>query len=85
VIGGHTSDLNEVFVCTELASKGSFSIPAYVVAGLRRKNEKNATIFIGAHPLSRSVNVPGVDAAYALDGSFDSTPVTFRIPSPPIL
>jgi uncharacterized protein (TIGR03437 family) len=65
------------FICAEDTSKGSFTVPSFILSALPQTTT-GGLIFIGPHPLSRVVSVPGVDLAYFIDGSSDSKSVAFR-------
>ena len=78
LIGGysHGSQTDIGFACTEDAAKGSFTIPSFILAA--NSTKANGTIFIGQHPLTRQVAIPGTDVAWFVDGSSDSTTVVYH-------
>jgi len=65
------------FVCTEDTGKGSFTIPGFILS-LLPPSAAGGAMFISPHPLSRQVTIPGVDAAYFMDGSNDSKSVVYQ-------
>jgi len=65
------------FVCTEYTSKGSFTIPSFILSVLPPA-ATGGVMFISPHPLSRKVTIPGVDLAYFIDGSNDSKSVIYQ-------
>jgi uncharacterized protein (TIGR03437 family) len=65
------------FVCTEDSSKGSFTIPSFILS-LLPPAATGGGMFVSPHPLSRQVTIPGVDLAYFMDGSNDSKPVVYQ-------
>lgn len=65
------------FVCTEDTSKGSFTIPSFILS-LLPPAAGGGVMFISPHPLSHQVTIPGVDAAYFMDGSNDSKSVIYQ-------
>ncbi|HME09995.1 MAG TPA: hypothetical protein VKG25_23255 [Bryobacteraceae bacterium] len=80
LIGGY-SEFNTVgsagFVCAEDTSKGTFTIPSFILSALPA-TPSGGVMFIGPHPLSRQVAIPGVDLAYFIDGSSDSRSVAYQ-------
>lgn len=80
LLGGYSENNSEGpsgFLCTEDASKGSFTIPSFVLSALSPTTTKGV-MFIGPHPLSRQVTIPGIDLAYFADVSSDSMTVTYK-------
>lgn len=81
VVGGGYVNSNTTgiagFVCTEDSSKGSFTIPGFILS-LLPPAATGGGMFISPHPLSRQVTIPGVDLAYFMDGSDDSKSVVYR-------
>jgi hypothetical protein len=80
VIGGYfESPYSPVvgFVCAEDTLKGSFTIPSFVLSALPAASSGGA-MFIGPHPLSQPVTIPGVDLSYFIDGSSDSESVVYE-------
>jgi uncharacterized protein (TIGR03437 family) len=77
VVGGYASSDTAVgiFVCTEDASVGSFTIPSFILSVLPATT---GGMFISPHPLSHQVTIPGVDLAYFMDGSNDSKSVVYQ-------
>lgn len=69
--GGHLT-----FTCSEDISKGTFTIPSFILSALPAST--SGSMFIGSHPLSRPVSITGVDLAYFIDGSTDSRTVSYR-------
>ena len=65
------------FVCAEDIAKGSFTIPSLILSALPAAANGGA-MFIGSHPLSQPVVIPGVDLSYFIDGSSDSESVVYR-------
>jgi uncharacterized protein (TIGR03437 family) len=65
------------FVCAEDTSKGSFTIPSFILSTLPPA-ARGGGLFISPHPLSHQVAIPGVDLAYFMDGSYDSKSVVFK-------
>ena len=80
LIGGY-SEFNTVgsagFVCAEDTTKGTFTIPSFILSALPA-TPSGGVMFIGPHPLSRQVAIPGVDLAYFVDGSSDSRSVAYQ-------
>jgi len=80
LLGGYSESNSQSpsgFLCTEDASKGSFTIPSFILSALYPTGT-NGVMFIGPHPLSRQVAIPGIDLAYFADVSSDSKTVTYR-------
>ena len=69
--GGHLT-----FICSEDISKGSFTIPSFILSALPAS--AGGAMFIGPHPLSQPVSISGVDLAFFVDGSSDSKTVSYR-------
>jgi uncharacterized protein (TIGR03437 family) len=65
------------FVCAEDTLKGSFTIPSFVLSALPA-GASGGAMFIGPHPLSQPVTIPGVDLSYFIDGSSDSESVVYE-------
>jgi uncharacterized protein (TIGR03437 family) len=65
------------FVCTEDSSKGSFTIPSFILSALPPA-ATGGMMFVSPHPLSRQVTIPGLDLAYFMDGSNDSRSVEYQ-------
>jgi hypothetical protein len=80
LIGGtvHASGMNTAFLCVEDSQKESFTIPAQVLSALPPAGQGHAYMFIGPHPFTNPVSIPGVDLAYFSDGSSDYAAVTVR-------
>jgi len=79
LIGGYAEAENSgqsIFVCTEDAGKGTFTIPSFVLGALPAA--ASGVMFVGAHPLSQKVAISGIDFAYFVDGSSDSKSVVYR-------
>jgi hypothetical protein len=64
------------FVCAEDSSKGSFTIPSFILSMLP---PAGGGMFISPHPLSQPVTIPGVDLAYFMDGSSDTKSVSYQV------
>jgi hypothetical protein len=80
LLGGYAEGDNQgiiEFACAEDASKGSFTIPAFILSTLYSTAARGG-MFIGPHPLSRQLTIPGIDLAYFIDGSSDSKSVAYR-------
>ncbi len=80
IIGGYVnSNTTGIvgFVCTEDSSKGSFTIPSFILS-LIPPASTGGGMFISPHPLSRQVTIPGIDLAYFMDGSNDSKSVVYQ-------
>ncbi len=80
LLGGYSDSSNHEpsgFLCSEDVSKGSFTVPGFILSALQPTGTRGV-IFIGPHPLSRQVTIPGIDLAYFADASSDSKPVTFQ-------
>ena len=80
LIGGYSDSMNHEpsgFLCTEDATKGSFTIPGFILSALQVTGTRGV-LFIGPHPLSQPVTIPGIDVAYFADASSDSKSVTYR-------
>jgi uncharacterized protein (TIGR03437 family) len=78
LIGGYSQAENRsesIFACAEDASKGSFTIPSFILSTL---GASSGAVFIGSHPLSQKAVIPGIDLAYFVDGSSDSKTILFR-------
>ncbi len=77
VVGGYAflDSAVGIFVCTEDASVGSFTIPSFILSVLPAGT---GGMFISPHPLSHQVTIPGVDLAYFMDGSNDSKSVAYQ-------
>jgi uncharacterized protein (TIGR03437 family) len=65
------------FACTENISAGSFTIPSFILSVLPPA-ATGGVMFIGPHPLSQQVAIPGMDLAYFMDGSNDSKSVVYQ-------
>jgi hypothetical protein len=79
LIGGYSESSTAghlAFLCSEDISKGSFTIPSFILSALPAS--AGGTMFIGPHPLSRPVSITGVDLAFFIDGSSDSKTVSYR-------
>jgi uncharacterized protein (TIGR03437 family) len=79
LIGGYSASVlagHMAFTCAEDVSKGSFTIPSFILSAMPAPS--NGTMFIGPHPMSRQVTIPGIDLAYFVDGSSDSRTVGYR-------
>jgi hypothetical protein len=80
VVGGYVNSNTRGivgFVCTENSSKGSFTIPSFILSMLPPA-ATGGGMFVSPHPLSRQVTIPGVDLAYFMDGSNDSKSVVYQ-------
>jgi uncharacterized protein (TIGR03437 family) len=79
LVGGYVSSFSGItgFICAEDASKGTFTVPSFVLSLLPAANS-GAGVFVSPHPLSHPVTIPGLDLAYFMDGSSDSKPVVFQ-------
>jgi len=80
VLGGYVNSNTEGlvgFTCTEDSSKGSFTIPSFILS-LLPPAARGGGMFITPHPLSHQVTIAGVDFAYFMDGSNDSKPVVYK-------
>ena len=75
--GGSTRSPHSYFACAEDAGKGTFTIPAYIISAVGATSAGNGIIWISANPLSNQINIPGIDLAYFIDGSYDSVNVGF--------
>ena len=69
--GGHVT-----FTCSEDVSKGSFTIPSFVLSEMPMST--GGIMFIGPHPMSRQISIPGIDLAFFVDGSTDSKTVSYH-------
>ncbi|MGA2880588.1 MAG: hypothetical protein ABSG13_16705 [Bryobacteraceae bacterium] len=65
------------FVCVDDIGKGTFTIPSFILSALPAAANGGA-MFIGSHPLSQPVAIPGVDFGYFIDGSSDSESVVYQ-------
>jgi hypothetical protein len=65
-----------LFLCTENAQTGTFTIPQFVLSAL--SGGQPATLFIAPHPLDNPVSIPGLDVAFLANGSSDSRTVTVQ-------
>jgi hypothetical protein len=63
------------FVCVEDSSKGSFTIPSFLLSTLP---PGAGGMFVSSHPLSQQVTIPGVDLAYFMDGSSDAKSLVYQ-------
>lgn len=79
LVGGYVSSFSGMtgFICSEDASKGTFTVPSFVLSLLPAANS-GAGVFVIPHPLSHPVTIPGLDLAYFMDGSNGSKPVVFE-------
>ena len=80
LLGGYSDCNNHEpsgFLCTEDVSKGSFTIPSFTLSALHPTGTRSV-MFIGPHPLSRQVTIPGIDLAYFADTSSDSKALTYQ-------
>ena len=80
LIGGsaHQAGASAGFICVEDSRKGSFTVPSFVLSALPAATQQNAYLFLGIHPFSNPVSIPGVDLAYIVDGSSDYQTVAIR-------
>lgn len=80
LIGGsvHTTGMNTAFLCVEDSTRGTFTIPSFVLSALPAADKENIYLFIGPHPFTHPILIPGVDLAYYADGSSDYTSVALR-------
>ncbi len=79
LIGGYAgSEFGDLagFVCAEDSSKGSFTIPSFILSTMP---PAGGGMFISPHPLSQPVTIPGVDLAYFMDGSSDTKSVGYQV------
>lgn len=60
------------FLCTESTERRTLEIPALVLSQFQASTNP-VVLFIGPHPLSRLVTIPGVDLAYFMNTSSDTT------------
>jgi hypothetical protein len=65
------------FACSEDITKGSFTIPSFILSALPAAASGGA-MFIAPHPLSQPVTIPGADLGYFIDGSSDSRSVVYQ-------
>ncbi len=78
LIGGYSQTQTEerTFTCVEDASKGTFTIPSFVLSQMPATT--GGTLFISPHPLSHQVSIPGLDLAYFVDASSQSKTVSYH-------
>ena len=76
VVGGYVESGRAGFVCVEDSSKGSFTIPSFLLSMLP---PGAGGMFISSHPLSQQVTIPGVDLAYFMNGSSDRKSVGYQV------
>lgn len=78
LIGGFSQTQTEerTFTCVEDSSKGTFTIPSFVLAQMPATT--GGTLFISPHPLSHQVSIPGLDLAYFADASSNSKTVSYH-------
>ena len=76
VVGGYVESGRAGFVCVEDSSKGSFTIPSFILSMLP---PGAGGMFISPHPLSQQATIPGVDLAYFMDGSSDRKSVAYQV------
>ena len=70
---------NRGFTCAEAAEKGALTIPSYILQGLWPTPDAHGAIFISYGAVTQPVNIPGLDAAWFVDGSFDEvTKIVFK-------
>jgi uncharacterized protein (TIGR03437 family) len=74
VVGGSQNE--SAFLCTEDAAKGIFSVPQPFLSTLTPSSP--LTLFVGQHPLERQVTIPGLDVAYFIDASSNSSKVSVK-------
>jgi uncharacterized protein (TIGR03437 family) len=80
LIGGYFESREAPFVgfaCAEDTGKGSFTIPSFILSALPPA-ANGGVMFIGPHPLSQPVTIPGADFSYFIDGSSDSESVVYQ-------
>lgn len=80
LLGGYFESRSAPFVgfaCVEDVSKGTFTIPSFILSALPAASNGGA-MFIGPHPLSQPVTIPGIDFSYFMDGSSDSESVVYQ-------
>jgi len=85
--GGSTRFPHSYFACAEDAGKGTFSIPSYILSSVNTTAAANGILWISPNPLSSQIAIPGIDAAYFVDGSTDSVNAAFGKPAttgPPV-
>lgn len=66
------------FVCAANASQGTLTIPPYILSSMWPTPDGSGLLLIGTNPLSQPISIPGLDAAFFVDGSSDSTSVIFK-------
>ncbi len=67
--GNWDKDDETLLACVAEASKGTLTVPAFVLAALPPTERGYA--FIGAHPLENRLTIQGLDIAYIANGSSD--------------
>jgi uncharacterized protein (TIGR03437 family) len=74
----HTTGTNKAFLCVQDATKGSFTVPSFVLSALPAAEAGAAYLFVAPHPFSNPVSIPGIDLAYIADGSSNYKAVDVR-------
>lgn len=75
LIGGYVNGGQVGFVCSEDVTKGSFTIPSFILSTLPAAS---GGMFVSLNPLSQQISIPGVDLAYFMDGSNDAKSLGYR-------
>jgi uncharacterized protein (TIGR03437 family) len=75
--GGSTRSPHSYFACAEDGGKGTLTVPSYIVSALDPTAAADGILWISPNPLSHQITIPGIDAAYFIDGSSDSMSVAF--------
>jgi hypothetical protein len=78
LIGGFSQTQSEerTFTCVEDSSKGTFTIPSFVLSQMPAVT--GGTLFISPHPLTHQISIPGLDLAYFADASSNSKTVSYH-------
>jgi hypothetical protein len=77
LIGGYQNG-GKAFFCAEDTGKGTFTVPTVFLSAFQPSSENPVTLFLGQHPLERQIAIPGLDLAWFIDGSSDSTTVPLK-------
>ncbi|HKW97819.1 MAG TPA: hypothetical protein VJN43_08790 [Bryobacteraceae bacterium] len=86
LVGGisssHVSTSSSVFICSEKAAKGSFTIPSFVLSTLPVDPAGTLPapgyLFMAIHPLANTFTARGIDLGYFTDLSLDMKEVQYR-------
>ncbi|HLK49731.1 MAG TPA: hypothetical protein VKT49_16425 [Bryobacteraceae bacterium] len=89
LVGGTSSypatGTSGIFLCSEERSKGSFTIPSFVLSALPVPSAAGSNtapgrgyIFLASHPLDNSFTAPGLDVGFFRDISIESKPVSYQ-------